>query len=156
MVTVGELIHSLKKDDVLAKLKDLYQGPGEDPEGYEEVWEKLKGMQLQTTTITVYISQRQSFSNSNIYIDVSGKEPSEDQLYAIEFVPWPQWLTMEITVAPELEPMSDIEKLAHCLYEMTWAGYSQETIADELEIINDRVEEIKEMFPDENEGIIKN
>jgi hypothetical protein len=32
---------------------------------------------------------------------------------------------MPIIVAAELQPMGAEEQLAHCLYEMTWAGYKR-------------------------------
>ncbi len=142
-MTLGELIHSLDKDEVLDKLKELYQGPGEDLEGYQEVWEKLKVMQPENTTISVQITKRQYFLDGQDYIHVSGIKPNDPQTYAIKYVPWEQWLSMEITTDLNL---TDIEKVAHCLYEMTWAGYNQETIAEQIEEINDRVEEVKENY----------
>lgn len=144
MKTIGELIHSLELEDVLSALKRLYTGEGEDEEGYREVWAKLKTMQPQNTSTTVLLSRRQSG-----WIDVSGLEPGSSTHYAIEFVEWAQWLSMPIDVAPELRPMLETEQLAHCLYEMTFAGYEQSDIEEKLEEIRDAHEEVMAMTEDE-------
>lgn len=54
--------------------------------------------------------------------------------YAIEFLDWSEWLDMEI--APETEAMfSDVEIIAHCLWEMTFVGYNRAEIREQFEEI---------------------
>ncbi len=148
MKTVGELIHSLDLANVLAALKSVYTGEGESEEGYRLVWSKLKAMQPQNSSVTVLLSRR-----GGNWIDVSGLEPGDSQHYAIEFVDWAQWLSMPIKVAPELGAMREAEQLAHCLYEMTFMGYDQADIAENLEDIHDSVEEIKAMTEEERKSL---
>jgi hypothetical protein len=145
MATVGELIHSLNKADVMAALARLYTGEGEWPEGYEMVWDRLLAMQPKLTTISVYLAGSPSDDDPpEMWIDVSGRQDGSAENWAIEFVEWPEWLSMPVTVSPELADMPDVEKLAHCLYEMTWPGYNPEAIAEKLEDICSSVEEAKE------------
>ena len=88
-------------------------------------------------------------------MDVSGRKIEEDpnsitDSYAIEFVAWEKWLGMDL--APETTKIfSDLEIIAHCLYEMTFIGYNEEEINDQFEMINDRVEEYKNLTKEEKE-----
>lgn len=149
MKTVGELVHSLDLEDIIAALKRLYQGEGESEEGYREVWAKLKVMQPQQTTMTCVLWQAYSLGEPfEPYVDVSGDDGSEHS-WAIEFRPWSEWLSMPINIDKRLGAMPETEQLAHCLYEMTWAGYDQETVAEHLEDIHEKAEEVKKMLNEE-------
>lgn len=147
MPTVGELIHSLDKAKVLGTLPRLYRGKGEDPEGYDQMWDTLKGLQPKFTDMSVVLSRRWSLDKPpKPRVEVSGIKDGEQQHYAIEFVDWQEWLSMPIIVAEELQPMPSEEQLAHCLYEMSWAGYTQSEIKEQFDTILDRVDEAKEML----------
>ena len=149
-MTVGELIHSLSKQAVLDTLAHLYTGKGEWPEGYASLWEELRKMQPVLTDCSVVLSRTWSSDDEpEPLVDVSGRMKGDTQLYAIEFVPWQEWLSMPIEVDAELQPMPLEEQLAHCFYEMTWAGYTQSEVGDRLEEITDRVEEVKEAWEKE-------
>ena len=53
------------------------------------------------------------------YLDVTGMEPSNpNKSYAIEFVPWIEWISMFIT-KKTLNILSNDEIITGCLYEMT-------------------------------------
>jgi cell division septum initiation protein DivIVA len=55
-------------------------------------------------------------------------------------------------LAPETtEKFSDLDIIAHCLYEMTFIGYNEEEISEQFETINDRVEEYKNLTKEEKE-----
>lgn len=143
MRTVGELIHSIDKEAVLATLAKTYHGTGEDPEGYSDAWDTLLSMQPKLTKLSCVLS-RKKFG-----VDVSGREGDDPQLYAIEFVDWREWLSMPIVIDPSIGDMSDTEQLAHVLYELTWGGYDPETQQAMVDEIDDRIEEIKSTYPDE-------
>ena len=146
-MTVGELLHSTKKPDVMAVLFHLYTGSGEDPEGYDRMWDTLLRLQPEPTTTSIYLGRTMSDDDPpEPWVDVSGREPNDPQSWAIEFVDWAQWLSMEIEVDPALANMPDEEKLAHCLYEMTWAGYDREAAACRMEELVESVEEAKAQF----------
>ncbi len=147
MPTVGELIHSVRKDAVLASLALTYEGDGEDPEGYSEAWDTLLNMQPKPTTLSCLLSFLSAPGlSAGGCVDVSGIEPNDPQHYAIEFVEWAQWLSMPVIVSDELGDMSPVEQLAHVFYELTWGGYSQDSQQAQREIIDDRYEEVKDML----------
>ena len=52
-------------------------------------------------------------------------EPSNpNKSYAIEFVPWIEWISMFIT-KKTLNILSNDEIIIGCLYEMTWSGFTE-------------------------------
>lgn len=61
---------------------------------------------------------------------------------------WENWLGMGL--APEtLENFSELEIIAHCLYEMTFCGYEQDEIQKQIDTINKTVEEYKNLTDEE-------
>jgi len=55
-------------------------------------------------------------------------------------------------LAPETtKKISDLEIIAHCLYEMTFIGYTEEEIKEHFGTIKDRVEEYKNLTKKEKE-----
>ncbi len=82
--------------------------------------------------------------NPTPYIDVSGKRMNETMKYALEFSPWENWLGMELDKIT-LREFSHYDIIAHSLYEMTYIGYSQDEIKQQLEELNSAVDEIKNM-----------
>lgn len=72
--------------------------------------------------------------------------------YAIEFVPWSEWLGMEISTETQVK-YSELEILAHCLWEMTIAGYSEAAIKNQIDEIMQakedmEIESFRQLFDD--------
>ncbi len=143
MITIGELIHSVKKEAVFASLAFVYDGESESPEGYSRAWDTLLSLQPKSTTLSCLLS------TAEFGVDVSGIEPNDPTHYAIEFVDWAEWLSMPVIIAPELGDMSPVEQLTHILYELTWGGYDPKNQQDQFQEIEDRVEEVKEILDKE-------
>lgn len=89
----------------------------------------------------------------SLYVDVSGRKlkPETNSIsdsYAIEFVKWEKWLGMDL--APEtLDNFSELEIIAHCLFEMTFCGYEQEEIQEQFDSINKTIDEYKSLTDEE-------
>lgn len=76
------------------------------------------------------------------------KTEEEKHAQAIEFQPWREWLGMEIH--PDVfRQYSDLEIIAHSLYEMTFIGFDEKEIQDELNIIQKSIEDYKAMTDEE-------
>ena len=58
------------------------------------------------------------------YVDVSGSVEGCDDLLAIEFVDWREWLSMRVVLGSGMADAPPLEVLAAILNEMTFAGYS--------------------------------
>jgi mRNA-degrading endonuclease HigB of HigAB toxin-antitoxin module len=126
---------------------------------YRNVVDKLKFLVPEendmSIVLTEYDCDPDDESEVRTYVDVSGRKKEKDPKsitdgYAIEFVAWDKWLGMDI--APETtRKFSDLEIIAHCLFEMTFIGFSEEEIHEQFEMINDRVEEYKNLTEEEKE-----
>ena len=125
---------------------------------YRKVFEKL-----QTTEpaeydeleiiLTEYDCDLNFENEKETYVDVSGQKkiPDPDSItigYAIEFLGWDKWLGMYL--APEtLNKFSELEIIAHCLFEMTFVDYEEEAIQQKFKSISDTVEEYKKLTDEE-------
>jgi uncharacterized protein DUF6557 len=134
MATVGELFHSLDRDEVigtLAAIYGLHPNPPIDYPSYRSAWDIIVGLEaVRPNGIVCELYAGQTLDHpSQTYIGVHGHGSDQDCGYAIEFTPWDQWLSMEVRVLPECGDMSPIEQLARILWEMTLAGYSPQEVA---------------------------
>lgn len=127
-------------------------------EGYSEVIDKLLAMEPAPTDIRIYSEWMED--EDERWLRVNGRkegytwadaepkyaEERDDQILcplAIEYEPWAQWLSMEIR-PEEQGTTSTLELLAHILYEMTWAGFDEETVQGQLQELNSAMEDAKQ------------
>jgi hypothetical protein len=80
--------------------------------------------------------------------DVSPDFADSETAFAIEMVPWEEWIGMELDPAA-LKTYDDADIVAHCLWEMTFCGFDQNAIRQEKEELGRRAEELKNMTEEE-------
>jgi tetratricopeptide (TPR) repeat protein len=76
--------------------------------------------------------------------------PEEEHTYGLAITPWGEWLGMDVS-GTAIEDYSDEEIISHCLWEMTFYGYSQKTIqkmVEGWENTEKEIQEGKQKFPD--------
>lgn len=129
---------------VWKRLVILYPDQKESEEIYRVVFQQLQLLNPSQTDLILVLEEKANELNPTPYIDVSGKRINETMGYALEFSPWENWLGMELDKIT-LREFSDYDIVAHCLYEMTFIGYSQDEIKQQLEELNSTVDEIKNM-----------
>lgn len=106
-----------------------------------------------TIVLTEYECDQDDENETQTYVDVYGRKIVKDESvitdsYALEFVEWENWLGMDL--APEtIKKFSDLEIVAHCLYEMTFVGYEEEEIQEKFETIKGQTEEFKKLSDEE-------
>ena len=66
--------------------------------------------------------------NSEIFKD--DKIGNQEVSYGIEFADWKKWLGMGIDLG-SISNYSETDIIAHCLWEMTFYGYTQEAIKEQ-------------------------
>ena len=124
------LIKSTSWLSVKATLLAIYPEQIESINAYEEVFNKLQTIEPKEVAIDIILNQHyddETFEPS--CVDVSGinLNATEDDItdgLAIEFCPWNEWLGMGIDKLT-LKEFTELEIIAHCLYEMTYAGYDE-------------------------------
>ena len=79
------------------------------------------------------------------YFSVSGvcTEKGIKQSYAIEYMPWSEWLGCEVD-KQVFKKMPKEEIAAHCLWEMTFMGFTQDKIRKKLNALKKQSRDIKE------------
>jgi hypothetical protein len=127
---------------------------------YRNVFEKLKITEPAEydeleIILTEYDCDPNFESDNETYVDVSGQKKIPDPNaitngYAIEFLEWDKWLGMDLATETT-KNFSDLEIIAHCLYEMTFIDYDEEAIQEQLKSLNDRIEEYKQLTDEEKE-----
>jgi hypothetical protein len=127
---------------------------------YRNVYEKLKLTEPADYNeleiiLTEYDNDPNFESDKETYVDVSGqkKVPNPNDItngYAIEFLEWGKWLGMDLA-KETIKNFSDLEIIAHCLYEMTFIDYDEEAIQEQFKSLNDNVEEYKKLTEEEKE-----
>lgn len=129
---------------VWKRLVILYPDQKESEEIYRNVFQQLQSLNPSQTDLILVLEEKANELNPTPYIDVSGKRMNETMEYALEFSPWENWLGMELDKIT-LREFSHYDIIAHSLYEMTYIGYSQDEIKQQLEELNSAVDEIKNM-----------
>jgi hypothetical protein len=148
-----EIIKSNNWLSIELTLLKLYPDQGTMADYYRNVFEKLKFLEPEEYDMCIILTENNcdfdDESEVRTYVDVSGRKKEKDpnsitDSYAIEFVEWEKWLGMDL--APETtRKFSELEIIAHCLYEMTFIGYNEKEIKKQFNTINDRVEKFKKL-----------
>jgi hypothetical protein len=170
-----DLVDKYAWDDVQAVLLHLYPDEERSIEDYWQVYEALRSLQPAETKLRICIETATDSLDGATYEDVSGKDGTtrretapeaewdtergdEEASFGIECADWAEWLGMEIDPAT-LARYQEQEIIGHCLWEMTFFGYTQEKIKEFMDDLKDRrqngerytVEDIEKLFAVRNE-----
>ncbi|SMD42359.1 hypothetical protein SAMN00777080_0906 [Aquiflexum balticum DSM 16537] len=153
-----DLIKSNNWFSIELTLLKLYPDQDKMLDEYRNVYEKLKitdpaDYDELEIILTEYDCDPNFESEKETYVDVSGQKKIPDPTaitnsYAIEFLEWDKWLGMDLAVET-IKNFSDLEIIAHSLYEMTYIDYDEETFQEQLKSLNDTVEEYKKLTQEE-------
>ncbi len=155
---LSELIKSYNWLSVELTLIKLYPDQNQMLDEYRKVYEKLKVTEPADydeleIILTEYDSDPDFESDKETYVDVLGQKKNSDlndisNSYAIEFLEWDKWLGMDLALQTT-KNFSDLEIIAHCLYEMTFIDYDEDVIQQQLKSLTDTVEEYKKLTDEE-------
>ncbi len=138
---------------VSAILLKLYPKEENNIQGYQTVFEKLMMMTPAVNDMVIVISNEKDDFDGEEYVDVSGKykhpkNEEEEFSHAIEFTPWKKWLGMDISTE-SLKEFTELEILAHCLYEMTFVDFDEKDIKEKLDNLERTLEDYEIMTEEE-------
>ncbi|GAU77054.1 DUF6557 family protein [Fusibacter sp. 3D3] len=135
------LMMNTTKDAVLNELLILYPETDNEIESYEAVYDLIETLRLipfDKFDIRIGLvdpSQSEDFEegiDEEAYVVVSGHDEKQELHFALGFAKWEEWVNAPINVDETLQ-ITDESIIAICLYEMTFYGFDEETIASELE-----------------------
>ena len=154
-----DLIDKYKWDDVYSTFIQLYSDQEKNIEGYKQAFEELLTLEPVETKMHIVIEDVFDEYDKEYYAHVSGKDGAlnkesdpehfkDDEVgnqevsYAIEFTDWTEWLAMEIE-QESLSKYSELDIIGHCLWEMTFYGFTQQKIKKQLAQLEKEAEEAK-------------
>jgi len=150
-----ELIRQNSWLSVELTLLDIYPEEKKNISGYEEIFRQLVSMAVIESDMIIEIKREIDDFDNEEYIDISGRKKNEpkDQKeqevsYALEFTPWSEWLGMQIDMT-SIKNFTELEIISRCLFEMTFMGFDENEIQEELNKINDTTEEYKLLTEEE-------
>ena len=126
----------------------LYKDQEENIALYKEVFEKLRLLKESQSEYQIGFSLIED--DEGDYTEVYGIEMNINnnfdplERFAIEFNPWKEWLGMEIS-KETAKNYNELEIISHCLYEMTFYGFTEEEIQNEISKLNKIKEEYDSM-----------
>ena len=142
---------------ILPVFLKTYPEAEENINGYQIVFEKLVIMSPKEIDMSIVITKEKDGDDE--YIDVSGlhnnpKNKEETYSQGIELVSWREWLGMDIS-KESLANFSESEIIVHCIYEMTFDGFTEEVIQEKINKIEKSSKERESMTKEErDENII--
>ncbi len=151
-VKLNTIMRSNHWPDVEAVFLSEYPDQHESMDGYRKVFENLLCLNAEDNDTFLIIEPVHDAETGTLdYSNVCGKEANQASNLSLEFMSWAKWLGM--TVAKEtLQRYNELEIIAHCMFEMTFMGFDEVNIQDELSKLNESIQELKSMNEDERKA----
>lgn len=144
-VLFKDIVRACVFRNVKESLLRLYPDQKKAINGYKHVFQTLRLMRPRYNKEGMVIDIRRAGRGKNAYFSVSGvcAKKGEQQSYALEFIPWSEWLGCEVD-KNVLKKMPKEEIIAHCLWEMTFIGFTQNKIRRKLNSLKKRAKDVKD------------
>lgn len=144
--TLASILKDVEFEPVFEHLCKWYPCEERNKSGYESVFNILltltpkKSHNLNDSFIAAELTQYQT--DDGPCLDIYGTKPKNSSVrYGMEFRTWVDWVSMFIT-QESLDNFSKEDIVAGCLYEMTFFGFTEENISNELKKMEDRFSEV--------------
>jgi hypothetical protein len=149
MTTINDLVERNQWQDVSPALLRLYPDQRSILDRYQLIWHELQELTPSPTSMRLVLEECFDDVAREAYVDVQGRNgkrnkdacpeikgdmewEAQEAAWGLAFQPWEEWLSMEVD-ADTLTTYSEVKILAHCLWEMTWNGFTQEAIQNHRE-----------------------
>ena len=142
------LLETYDKYVIANHMQEVY--PKESKEnliGYIDVIEQLMETEHVPNDMIVHIRYMdKDFDGSDLpkdqcYHDLYGIKPNDDNHWALDFHPWGEFLKSEMDIDTTI--YDDLDIICHCLWEMTFYGWTDADMLGVVADLNRRVEDIK-------------
>ena len=151
---LAELVCNCDWANIRSAILRLYPDDRKNMSGFESVFQRLQVLTPAITNMRIVLEEVLDDDENERYTDVCGKDGTlkkeenpevfkDDQIgnqevsYGIEFVEWEEWIGMDIDPGSLLK-YSAADILGHCLWEMTFYGYTQEAIRKQAKQLKER------------------
>ncbi len=151
-----EIFERAQWPEVAIAIVSSYPNQRKSLRGYEDVFELLqKRTPIASDCQLVIESVEDDSEPGQSYYHLFGKKEGDEKNWSLMFCPWSEWMGMEVSEVT-LSELSDAQIVAHCLFEMTFFGFSEErmervknslddTVVDDLEADSGEYNEQEEL-----------
>lgn len=138
-----DLLQTVDFDKVFDHIIDWWPEQKKNEEGYRKVYDKLQKIKPRWPKLgDMRIVIEKEEWDGKVYPNVSGRYPTKDLNYGIEFTSWEEWISMYFT-EETLTTFTHEEIVGACLYEMTFYGFDDTDVQQALNEMYNEVEEIR-------------
>lgn len=145
MKTLKQIWNNVDYKDVEEVLIELYPNDIKNLKGFAHAFNTINAI-TETTDNEDIITIDISWVEDDIepekgegWYHVCGLDKDNDT-WSLSIMAWEEWLSKKVN---KPAGMSDVEAVAHCLWEMTWHGFTQEEIKVFVEDLQKRIEEVE-------------
>lgn len=138
LIDLIKMADETKVLEYLAKVDDIkYQ------EKYIMLFRKLKSLEpTYNCDLKIFIVKQKDYLDEVIHLEVLGNKENDDERYALDFVPWSDWVGCEI-VEKSVYLYGLVPFVGECLYEMSFISFEEGIIQQELETLKEIEDRIK-------------
>lgn len=141
----AELLEQVDFNNVWNVFSKLYPELADGYKTYRVVFDKLRRMVPHKHNLNdIFISiTKETESDGTVWHDVHGVNLGKPIRYSIEFEPWNNWISYFFT-QETLDSLTANEIVAHCLWEMTFYGYDEQTVHNSLVDLENSIDEYEQ------------
>lgn len=138
LIDLIKMADETKVLEYLAKVDDIkYQ------EKYIMLFQKLKSLKpTYNCDLKIFIVKQKDYLDEVIHLKVLGNKENDDERYALDFVPWSDWVGCEV-VEKSVYLYGLVPFVGECLYEMSFISFEEGVIQQELETLKEIEDRIK-------------
>lgn len=142
------MLHKNEWDSIQISLSNLYPNEIDNIDKYKIMFQRLRTIQPHENNeqmeIVIEFTKDYCDENDNEeWLDVYGRKPNDPYKYGIEYVGWEKWLGYTIS-NQTLDSFPESQIIAHCLYELSWGGFTPEEQLENIESFNKSIEDLDE------------
>lgn len=121
-----DLLKKYYWEDIQATILILYPDQKKNIDGYKLALKELLILKPAKTKMSIVIEDEFDEDEQEHYCSVSAKDDRKRN-WAFDFIDWSECLSMDID-SKILSKYSLLDIIAHCLWEMTWHGFSRKEV----------------------------
>ena len=140
-MTLKILLSQYSQDDIIKRLIKLYPDQKKNIIGYKNCLKELSILSPKLDEMKILIEKNYDKYDKKYYCHVCAIDKN-NQTWAIEFEPWENWLGMEIDTKT-YKKYNKLDVICHCLYEMTFAGFSNKKVKKEKDNLKKLLKDCK-------------
>jgi len=127
--TFGDILGIFTDKEILHHLVKLYPDQKKELSGYQKALDELRSLKKKGNPMMIVVDK--VVDEEETYASVSGLKPREEMSYGLEYSPWEEWLGMKIHESSRRH-YNYLDIVTHCLWELTWRGYTNQEVKDEI------------------------